>query len=315
MDPRIIVIAAVAENNIIGDAGKIPWRLPADVNRFKTLTTGHTVIMGRRTWESLHEKYRPLPGRHNIVLTNQRGYSAPGAVVFGSLAEALANSEGQTVFIMGGRQVYAEALPLAHELHLTIVHAQPLGDTLFPPMKMFKFTETDTKKFPADGNNNLPFAFSIFRRSPPMSSPVYLANARKPEQWANMERIELDGVCPFCPVYLSVYHTPPVIAGNDHWVATENQWPYDNTRHHYLLITTKHCEKLGDISGNAWSALGALVTSLEQELAITGGALVLRFGDPATNRGTVRHLHFHLVSADSTDPDNKNYQPVQFRVG
>jgi dihydrofolate reductase len=129
---RITLIAAVAENGVIGAAGRMPWHLPADLARFRAITTGHPVIMGRRTYESIG---RPLPGRTTIVLSRTPGYGAPGCIVVPSAAEALAAAGGAAeVFIAGGAQVYRQFLPLAQRIHLTLVHAAPPGDTLFPPL-------------------------------------------------------------------------------------------------------------------------------------------------------------------------------------
>lgn len=121
---KLILIAAIADNGIIGADGKIPWHIRDDLQRFKRLTTGHVVIMGRKTYESLG---KPLPNRRNIILTRQ-----PGPDHFPSLDAALAACGDQTVFIIGGAEVYRQALPRADVLHLTHVHQSPAGDTYFP---------------------------------------------------------------------------------------------------------------------------------------------------------------------------------------
>src|ERR1700704_6185627 len=109
--PRIYLIAAVAQNGVIGIDGKLPWHLPEDLKHFKRLTLGHPVIMGRRTWESLG---KALPGRKNIVVTTTAGYEAPGAAVASSLEAALALCAGESVaFVIGGQQLFAESLPIA----------------------------------------------------------------------------------------------------------------------------------------------------------------------------------------------------------
>jgi dihydrofolate reductase len=107
--PRVYLVAAVASNGIIGANGELPWRLPEDLQHFKRITTGHPVIMGRRTWESLKG---PLPGRDNIVVTGTAGYEAPGAAVASSLEAALALCLGESVvFVIGGSRLFAESLP------------------------------------------------------------------------------------------------------------------------------------------------------------------------------------------------------------
>jgi dihydrofolate reductase len=130
--PRISLIAALSENRVIGNGGKIPWHLADDFRRFKERTLGHAIIMGRKTHESIG---RPLPGRTNIVITRDTERDIPGCVVVGSLQEALTwarEIEFEEVFICGGGQIYAEAIAQADRLYLTVVHAIIDGDTFFP---------------------------------------------------------------------------------------------------------------------------------------------------------------------------------------
>ena len=120
----ISLVAAVARDGVIGRDGGIPWRLPGDVRHFKSLTTGHAVVMGRRTWESLPDRFRPLPDRRNVVVTRNETWQAEGAERAGSLEEALALlADEEHVFVIGGAQIYAAALPHADELVLTEIDA------------------------------------------------------------------------------------------------------------------------------------------------------------------------------------------------
>lgn len=128
----LTLIAAVARNGVIGKDNRLPWHLPADLKHFKALTTGHAVIMGRKTWESLPPNFRPLPGRQNIVVTRNADYAASGASVVASLADAVAAAAGDEAFVIGGAELYATALPLAHRLQLTEIDADFDGDTHFP---------------------------------------------------------------------------------------------------------------------------------------------------------------------------------------
>src|ERR1700712_3875319 len=130
---QIILIAGVARNGAIGRNNALLWRLPEDLIRFKALTMGHPVIMGRKTWDSLPERFRPLPARRNIVLSRRSDLQLAGAEVLGSLAEALAAcSANERVFVIGGAQIYAEALALAERLELTEIDADFEADTFFP---------------------------------------------------------------------------------------------------------------------------------------------------------------------------------------
>ena len=148
--PRIYLVAAVASNGIIGANGELPWRLPEDLQHFKRITTGHPVIMGRRTWESLKG---PLPGRDNIVVTRTAGYETPGAAVASSLEAALALCLGEPVaFVVGGSSLFAESLPSAAGLVMTEIHKDFEGDTWFPPYDRSRWKESQREQHvTADG--------------------------------------------------------------------------------------------------------------------------------------------------------------------
>jgi dihydrofolate reductase len=157
---RLLVIAAVAQNGVIGAYGKLPWRLPADLKHFKALTLGHPVIMGRRTWESLEG---PLPGRKNVVVTRRRGYEAPGASVAASLEGALALCAGAPVaFVIGGADLYAAALPLADGLVLTEIHRDYEGDVHFPSWNRAEWREA--QRNPQQAADGTRFDFVLYER-------------------------------------------------------------------------------------------------------------------------------------------------------
>ncbi len=129
----VSIVVAHGANRVIGRDGGLPWHLPSDLRRFKAVTSGGTVVMGRRTYESLPAKVRPLPDRRNLVLTTAAGYEAPGAEVYSDLETAL-DACGGDAFVIGGSRVYAEALPHAQRLILTRVHGDHEGDAFFPPV-------------------------------------------------------------------------------------------------------------------------------------------------------------------------------------
>lgn len=130
------MIWAQARGGVIGEAGDMPWSLPEDMARFKAITTGHPVVMGRRTWESFPERFRPLPGRANVVITSDAAYAAPGAQVVGSLEEALVLAgrlaEGGEAWIIGGGRVYRDAIDRADVLEITDIDLEADGDTVAP---------------------------------------------------------------------------------------------------------------------------------------------------------------------------------------
>ena len=129
----IACVVAHARNRVIGRDGDLPWHLPADLRRFRELTSGHAVVMGRRTYESLPERFRPLPDRRNLVLSTDPAYSAPGAEVFCDLHSALAACSGDC-FVIGGGATYADALAVADRVYATEIDAEIDGDTFFPEL-------------------------------------------------------------------------------------------------------------------------------------------------------------------------------------
>jgi dihydrofolate reductase len=161
----IALIAAVARNGIIGRDGRMPWRLPDDLARFKRLTLGHTVIMGRRTWESIR---RPLVGRRNVVLTRDRSFSAPGCEVVHSIDEGRALARppgpGSELFVIGGAAVYAAFMPFADRLLITHVDADVDGDTAFPPIDPARWRLVRETAGTVDAANALPHRFAEYER-------------------------------------------------------------------------------------------------------------------------------------------------------
>jgi dihydrofolate reductase len=141
---EIVIIAAVAKNRVIGKDNQLIWNIPEDMAHFKALTAGHTVIMGRKTWESLPPRFRPLPGRRNIVVSRQIDYAAPGAEVVSSLEDALnlASTTHSSVFIIGGEQIYGQAMALANRLEITEVELEPEGDAWFPEISTKDWKQT-----------------------------------------------------------------------------------------------------------------------------------------------------------------------------
>ena len=141
--PRIALIYARAANGVIGREGTMPWRLPEDLAHFRALTQGHPVIMGRKTWDSLPERFRPLPGRRNIVLTRQALWQAAGAERADSLEQALALcAQAPQVWVIGGAQIYAQAEPLADRIELTEIEQSFEGDAYAPQLGP-QWVETD----------------------------------------------------------------------------------------------------------------------------------------------------------------------------
>lgn len=160
--PEIALIVARARNGVIGRDNTLPWRLRADLQHFKQRTQGCPLIMGRKTWESLPGM---LPGRPHIVISRQADYSAPGARVVGSLADALsACSNAERAFVIGGAQIYAEALDMADVLWISEIAADVEGDTCFPAFDASVFAEASRTHVAADDTNQYPFDIVELRR-------------------------------------------------------------------------------------------------------------------------------------------------------
>jgi len=162
MHRGLALIVAVAANGVIGRDGKLPWRLPEDLRRFRALTTGHAIIMGRRTWESLPHA---LPGRQNIVVTHRSGYRAPGASVAASLDDALAQvAYPPPPFVIGGGELYRAALPRARTAFVTEIARAFDGDATFPPLDRREWVETAREAATHDGAEGFAYAFVTYER-------------------------------------------------------------------------------------------------------------------------------------------------------
>lgn len=163
--PALALIAAVARNGVIGVDGKLPWRLPEDLRRFRALTTGHSIIMGRRTWQSIG---RALVGRQNIVVTRDRAFAADGADVAHSLAEALDRVACPSpAFCIGGGELYRLALPVADTVHVTQIARDFEGDATFPPLDPREWRETGRETHMADSAHDFDYAFVTYARVNP----------------------------------------------------------------------------------------------------------------------------------------------------
>jgi dihydrofolate reductase len=171
---RVSILVAVAENGVIGRGGKLPWHLGDDLKRFKQLTLGHTIVMGRKTWESIG---RPLPGRRSIVISRQPDYSAEGATVVAGLDDALKVAEAvgdDEVFVIGGAEIYRLAIPRMDRFCVTLVNATIEGDTVFPDFESLFMKIADSRDWvstqsdhDADVNNQYPFTFVTFQHCEP----------------------------------------------------------------------------------------------------------------------------------------------------
>lgn len=165
---KISLIAAVASNNVIGKDNKLIWHLPADMKFFKEKTTGHCIITGRKNYESIPEKFRPLPNRTNIIITRQSNYPAPGALIVESVekAIALAKEKNETeAFIIGGGEIFNQTMDMADVLYITHIDSAFEGDVFFPEIDSKKWKEIGSVFFKADEKNKYDFSIVEYRRA------------------------------------------------------------------------------------------------------------------------------------------------------
>lgn len=163
----VSAIAALSKNGVIGKNNDLPWRLPDDMKFFMDTTKGHHVIMGRKNYDSLQEKFKPLPRRTNIVITRQKDFKAPGCIVLHDVEAAItvAKSNSETeCFIIGGAEIYKLAMPYTHRMYLTEIDAEVEGDTFFPPLRKEEWKEISRRHHPADGRHQFAFDIVVYDR-------------------------------------------------------------------------------------------------------------------------------------------------------
>ena len=159
---RVSIVVAAAENNVIGTGNQLPWRLPDDLKRFKALTLGKPVLMGRKTFESIG---KPLPGRTNLVLSRRADLDLPGCTVVNSLAAALTfAAEVEELAVIGGAEIYAQALPVVDVIHLTRVHASIDGDVFLPALEPNEWRERVVERHPQDERHAYEFSYVELER-------------------------------------------------------------------------------------------------------------------------------------------------------
>ena len=156
------MIVAAAENGVIGKDGDMPWRLSADLKNFKQITMGSTIIMGRKTWDSIQ---RLLPGRTTVIITRKTDFQVTGAIVVGSLEAALSATEDKSPFVVGGAEIYRLALPHVSRIYLTRVHAVIEGDTVMPEIDFDQWNRLEAVSHSADEKNSHDYSFEIYEKT------------------------------------------------------------------------------------------------------------------------------------------------------
>lgn len=162
-NPKISIVVAAAENNVIGHQGTMPWHVSSDLKNFKSITNGKPIVMGRKTFESIG---RPLPGRQNIVVTRNSNWQADGVDVAANLDAAIDLAKNAAeIMIIGGGEIYAQALPMAARVYFTRIHAEPEGDTSFPVLADQDWTQSDSTELPQGPKDTAMATFLVFDRN------------------------------------------------------------------------------------------------------------------------------------------------------
>ena len=158
----VSLIVAMARNGVIGKDNRLPWHLPGDLKRFKRLTMGHHIIMGRKTYESIGKL---LPGRTSVIVTRRQDYLVPGAITAHSLEDAIERcANDDEIFVIGGAEIYRAALPLADRLLITQIDRESAGDTSFPPVDWSRWREVERQPYPEADAQSLPAQFIVYAR-------------------------------------------------------------------------------------------------------------------------------------------------------
>ncbi len=158
----VSMIVAAAQNGVIGKDGDMPWRLSADLKNFKAITLGHTIIMGRKTWDSIK---RLLPGRQTVIVTRQPDFKVEGAIIAASLEDAMSATDDESPFVVGGAEIYRLSLPYVNRIYLTRVHAEIEGDTWMPEIDFDHWKKLESTSHSSDEKNSHDHSFEIYEKT------------------------------------------------------------------------------------------------------------------------------------------------------
>lgn len=307
------IIVAYDVNRGIGSKGQLPWKkseMKTDMRLFRHITTGGVVIMGRRTMESIG---LPLANRRNIVLTKNEVAVFEGFEIANSLdqAFAMAAEDESEVFVIGGAEIYAQAIHHVDRIYATELYtALDDIDAHFP-----EILESNWVKVSKDFHDNVEtldkYSFDMIIYDRVKTDFVNLENARFDDQKDVMQSIIEDGVCPFCQESLKKYHKSEILKSGEHWLLTYNQWPYANTKLHLLAIAKYHATDLSGMKPGSAEELFDMLRWAEDFYKISFGGICMRFGDIKQNGATIDHLHAHLiVPVENLSKDKK----VRFKI-
>jgi dihydrofolate reductase len=316
----INIIVARDKYRVIGVDGDLPeWHLKSDMNRFRELTTGNVVVMGRATYESIG---RPLPNRKNVVVSTGLQNAPKGVKVAKTYRDAIAyakkyaNKHNCDIYIIGGQSIYDLALrnDNVDNILMTLVNGEFEGDTYFPSIPIDQWRLNEYEIHSKDNNNTHDFAYMNFvKRRPGEGYNVifYYPSSRSEDQTQKMREIENLGICPFCEDWLEWYHDSPILHRSEHWVVTPNDNPYKNTAMDLLLISKHHCINFRNLPEAARLDLGNVIAWVENNCGINYFGLGMRVGPVDKVAGSINHLHAHIKVGDVDEP---NHKPVTFKM-
>lgn len=305
----ISLIVAHTKNNVIGNKGDIPWKLSDDLKRFKALTTGKSIIMGRKTFDSLG---RALPNRRNIVITRNSESSFDGVEVVGSLDEALKLTKGEPeVFVIGGGEIYKQAMDKADRIYATILEQEIEGDTHFPRVNLQKWQMDKLEKH-TDSKSSLEYHYVDYSRRQNSPEMYFIDEGRELQQTWEMEDLERRQVCFFCQKNFEKERPGAIEFETKHWFITKNKYPYKHTKLHLLFVSKEHVNSVAGLSKAARQDIGEVVSQIESRYKLTSYGQFMRAGDFRYNGGTVFHLHGHVIAADHQHPE---FEKIKVKLG
>lgn len=316
----INIIVARDKYRVIGVDGDLPeWHLKSDMQRFRELTTGNVVVMGRATYESIG---RPLPNRKNIVVSTGLKNAPKGVKVVNTYRGAMeaakkyADKKKCDIYIIGGQSIYDLALRYDHvdKIFMTLVNGEFEGDTYFPNIPISKWRLDNYEIHSKDKTNTHDFAYMNYVKRRPgeaYNTVFYYPSSRSEDQTRKMQEIEGVGICPFCTDWLEWYHDNPILYESTHWVVTPNDNPYRDTTMDLLVISKQHCVNFRNLSAEALCDFGNVISWAENNCGLDFFAFGMRVGDVSRVAGSINHLHGHIKVGDV---DNPAHKPVTFKM-
>lgn len=303
-----IIIAAYDEGRGIGYKNDIPWmgKIKSDMKHFKDMTMGNIVVMGANTHRSLEPYGGVLLGRENRVVSRSGSVEArDGITVYDNLFDSLevAPDDERDVFIIGGESLYLAALQVADKVIATEIQGTHEVDRYFPELDN-SWQLVESSGIEIREGDFIGYSINKYAKSKRLID-VEKAN-RSLEQKAHYEKVELSGVCPFCPENQGDEIKGEVVFKNDSWMAFQNMAPLKGSSVHYTAVPNRHVEHIGMLSHNDWEGLFNVVRVLSD--TIKSGGLGFRFGDMEDTAASVAHLHAHLYEVDADSEDKLSFK-------